>query len=83
VHTETVLVAGVTVTKTLTSTTRAVLDNVRQIIIWAFSLIPGIEWQEFNPLTVRIIHTLMKSIHSPQYTNNLLRTIPASSMLGL
>jgi hypothetical protein len=44
----------VTVTKSLTSTTRAVLDNIRQIIIWGFSLIPGIEWQEFNPLTVHM-----------------------------
>lgn len=41
--------AGITVTKELTSTTRAVLDNIRQIFIWVFSLIWG--WQDFNPLT--------------------------------
>jgi len=41
--------AGVTVTKELSSTTRAVLDNIRQIFIWAFSLIVG--WQTFNWMT--------------------------------
>jgi len=41
--------AGVSVTKTLNGTTRAVLDNIRQIFIWAFSLIVG--WQEFNFMT--------------------------------
>lgn len=41
--------AGITVTKELTSTTRAVLDNIRQIFIWVFSLSFG--WQSFNPLT--------------------------------
>jgi len=41
--------AGVTVTKELNGTTRAVLDNIRQIFIWAFSLIVG--WQSFNWMT--------------------------------
>jgi len=41
--------AGVTVTKELNGTTRAVLDNIRQIFIWAFSLIVG--WQTFNWMT--------------------------------
>lgn len=41
--------AGVSVTKALNGTTRAVLDNIRQIFIWAFSLIVG--WQTFNFMT--------------------------------
>jgi len=41
--------AGVSVTKLLSGTTRAVLDNIRQIFIWAFSLIVG--WQSFNWMT--------------------------------
>jgi len=41
--------AGVTVTKELNGTTRAVLDNIRQIFIWAFSLI--VKWQTFNWMT--------------------------------
>lgn len=41
--------AGVTVTKELNGTTRAVLDNLRQVFIWAFSLIVG--WESFNWMT--------------------------------
>jgi len=41
--------AGVTVTKELDATTRSVLDNIRQVFIWAFSLAVG--WQKFNFLT--------------------------------
>lgn len=36
--------AGITVTKELTATTRAVLDQIRTIVIWAVFLIP---WGEF------------------------------------
>ena len=37
-----------TVTKTMNATTSLVLDSVRTIFIWAFSLIVG--WQKFEPL---------------------------------
>lgn len=40
--------AGLTVTSTMNATTRMVLDSVRTIFIWAFSL--GIRWQDFQPL---------------------------------
>ena len=45
------LCSGVTVTKELNGTTRAVLDNLRQVFIWAFSLIVG--WESFNWMTVK------------------------------
>jgi len=40
--------AGITVTKELSATTRMVLDSVRTLVIWAFSLIVG--WQQFQYL---------------------------------
>ena len=40
--------SGLTVTKTMSATTRMVLDSVRTIFIWAFSLI--VQWQQFEPL---------------------------------
>ena len=40
--------SGLTVTKTMNATTRMVLDSVRTIFIWAFSLIVG--WQKFEVL---------------------------------
>ena len=40
--------SGLTVTKTMSATTRMVLDSVRTIFIWAFSL--AIMWQKFEPL---------------------------------
>lgn len=40
--------SGLTVTKTMSATTRMVLDSVRTIFIWAVSLILG--WQKFEPL---------------------------------
>ena len=40
--------SGLTVTKTMNATTRMVLDSMRTIFIWAFSL--GISWQKFEPL---------------------------------
>jgi len=40
--------AGITVTKELSATTRMVLDSVRTLIIWAFSLAVG--WQSFQYL---------------------------------
>jgi len=42
--------AGVSVTKELNATTRMVLDSVRTIIIWGFSL--ALLWQKFIPLTL-------------------------------
>lgn len=40
--------AGLTVTSTMNATTRMVLDSVRTIFIWAFSL--SIAWEVFQPL---------------------------------
>ncbi|XP_068206752.1 solute carrier family 35 member F6-like isoform X2 [Palaemon carinicauda] len=40
--------AGVSVTKELTATTRMVLDSVRTLVIWLFSLAVG--WQQFQYL---------------------------------
>jgi len=40
--------AGITVTKELSATTRMVLDSVRTLVIWAFSLAVG--WQSFQYL---------------------------------
>ena len=40
--------AGLTVTSTMNATTRMVLDSVRTIFIWVFSL--AIKWQTFNYL---------------------------------
>lgn len=40
--------AGLTVTSTMSATTRMVLDSVRTIFIWVFSLAVG--WQKFEPL---------------------------------
>ncbi|XP_045116799.1 solute carrier family 35 member F6-like isoform X2 [Portunus trituberculatus] len=40
--------AGVSVTKELSATTRMVLDSVRTLVVWIFSLI--ITWQEFQYL---------------------------------
>ena len=42
--------AGITVTKELSATTRMVLDSVRTLVIWAFSLAVG--WQTFQFLQV-------------------------------
>ena len=40
--------SGLTVTSTMSATTRMVLDSVRTVFIWVFSL--GIGWQKFEPL---------------------------------
>ena len=40
--------SGLTVTKTMSATTRMVLDSVRTIFIWVFSL--AVMWQRFEPL---------------------------------
>ena len=40
--------AGLTVTSTMNATTRMVLDSVRTIFIWAFSL--GVNWEQFQYL---------------------------------
>ena len=42
--------AGLTVTKELSATTRMVLDSVRTLVIWLFSIIIG--WQKFQYLQV-------------------------------
>lgn len=42
--------AGISVTKEISATTRMVLDSVRTLIIWAFSLLIG--WQQFQWLQV-------------------------------
>jgi len=41
---------GISITKYASATTRMVLDSIRTVIIWAFSLI--IQWQEFQWLQV-------------------------------
>lgn len=45
--------AGQTVTKELSATTRMVLDSVRTLVIWAFSI--SIGWQKFQYLQVGLI----------------------------
>ena len=42
--------AGLTVTQELSATTRMVLDSVRTLVIWLFSIIIG--WQNFQYLQV-------------------------------
>lgn len=42
--------AGISVTKEISATTRMVLDSVRTLVIWIFSLAIG--WQEFHELQV-------------------------------
>lgn len=42
--------AGISVTKEISATTRMVLDSVRTMVIWAFSLLYG--WQSFHYLQV-------------------------------
>ena len=38
--------AGISVTKELSATTRMILDSIRTIVIWSFSLVLG--WQTFD-----------------------------------
>ena len=38
--------AGVSVTKQLSTTTRMMLDSIRTVLIWSFSLVLG--WQTFD-----------------------------------
>lgn len=40
--------AGISVTKEISATTRMVLDSIRTLVIWIFSL--AIQWQVFHPL---------------------------------
>lgn len=40
--------AGISVTKEISATSRMVLDSVRTVVIWAFSLL--VKWQEFDYL---------------------------------
>merc|ERR1712117_883807 len=39
---------GISVTKNMAATTRMVLDSMRTIVIWAYSI--GVGWQSFVPL---------------------------------
>eukprot|EP00282_Hemiselmis_andersenii_P008232 CAMPEP_0114138226 /NCGR_PEP_ID=MMETSP0043_2-20121206/16202_1 /TAXON_ID=464988 /ORGANISM="Hemiselmis andersenii, Strain CCMP644" /LENGTH=417 /DNA_ID=CAMNT_0001232167 /DNA_START=221 /DNA_END=1475 /DNA_ORIENTATION=- len=41
---------GISVTQTMSATHRMVLDSLRTMVIWAFSLVVG--WQDFAPLQV-------------------------------
>ncbi|CAB0007430.1 unnamed protein product [Nesidiocoris tenuis] len=43
--------AGISVTKELSATTRMILDSVRTLVIWGFSLI--VKWQGFHILQVK------------------------------
>lgn len=45
--------AGISVTKEMSATTRMILDSVRTIVIWAFSLAFG--WQAFHYLQVNCL----------------------------
>lgn len=38
--------AGISVTKEISATTRMILDSIRTIVVWAFSL--GFQWQKFH-----------------------------------
>lgn len=42
--------AGVSVTKEMSATTRMVLDSVRTLVIWVFSMV--VRWHKFNLLTL-------------------------------
>lgn len=42
--------AGISVTKEMSATTRMILDSVRTILIWAFSL--AFQWQAFHYMQV-------------------------------
>lgn len=44
--------AGISVTKEISATTRMILDSIRTIVIWAFSL--QFKWQDFHYLQVII-----------------------------
>lgn len=46
--------AGISVTKELSATTRMILDSIRTIVIWAFSLVLG--WQDFHYLQVNVLY---------------------------
>jgi hypothetical protein len=39
---------GVTVTQTMSATTRMVLDSVRTLVIWVFGMLPFIGWETFQ-----------------------------------
>lgn len=45
--------AGISVTKEISATTRMILDSVRTVVIWIFSLIFG--WQMFHYLQVNLL----------------------------
>lgn len=42
--------AGISITKEMSATTRMILDSVRTIVIWIFSL--GFQWQVFHYMQV-------------------------------
>lgn len=45
---------GISVTKEMSATTRMVLDSVRTLVIWVFSI--SIGWQQFHWLQVKILN---------------------------
>nr|CAD7569462.1 unnamed protein product [Timema californicum] len=49
--------AGISVTKEMSATTRMVLDSVRTLFIWIFSL--ALEWQKFHWLQVKTSYFLV------------------------
>lgn len=48
---------GISVTKNMAATTRMVLDSMRTIVIWAFSI--GLGWQSFVPLQLVGFNSLL------------------------
>lgn len=44
--------AGVSVTKELSATTRMVLDSIRTLVVWIFSLV--FKWEHFQYLQVSV-----------------------------
>lgn len=59
--------AGLSVTKEISATTRMVLDSVRTLVIWIFSL--ALKWQDFHYLQVIILHSLHKQGNLDAYCN--------------
>ena len=57
--------AGLTVTQELSATTRMVLDSVRTLVIWLFSIIIG--WQKFQYLQVSMICNILLNSVIPHF----------------
>lgn len=52
--------AGISVTKEISATTRMILDSIRTIVIWAFSL--QFKWQDFHYLQVIKLYSRVNNI---------------------